>query len=271
MLLATLICLTACGSVYCTGGDCLDPRADAAYAQRKIAKQHRETARRYRLLSTRHWVRRWLQKRLDRLLQSTLAASEDAEIVAREVQRSSAQVGDELSDERLNRPGTLRATVHVIDDPTQPLAFTEIGGHVYVSTGLLIKHTRSCGEAVAVLAHELGHLVLKHPAMLWRHRSDEYHADRLAVLLLHLARYMPDELASFLRRNAESTALRPCPDPFRGAHPPSLRRVKAIEDALVDVANAYPRDSAGCSASERRSFERLQVDLKFGGQTGGQR
>mgnify|MGYP002402428429 CR=1 FL=1 len=52
--------------------------------------------------------------------------------------------------------------VHVIDDLLRAHAFSTPGGHVYVTSGLLLQAT-SEAEVAAVLAHELGHLAARHP------------------------------------------------------------------------------------------------------------
>ena len=51
--------------------------------------------------------------------------------------------------------------VHVIHDE-QENAFATLGGHVFILSGLL-KESESASELIGVLAHELGHVIEKHP------------------------------------------------------------------------------------------------------------
>ena len=65
---------------------------------------------------------------------------------------------------RICRRKTMHYTFTIVDDPAVN-AFSHLGGFVYVHTGLL-KMARQDWELEFVLAHEIGHVDLKHCAVL---------------------------------------------------------------------------------------------------------
>ena len=131
----------------------------------------------------------------------------------------------------------LAYTFVVLDDPSVN-AFALPGGFVHVTRGLLAL-ADSEAELAGVLAHEIGHLVARHPAerysqavavgMALRKASDdgaptdaatgrrslrqwsrvqEVEADRLGIRYLGKAGYDPAAMASFLDKLATQSALR---------------------------------------------------------------
>lgn len=90
-----------------------------------------------------HPITRWVQQRFDRI---------------------TAQAPTVLKQAKLSAPREkMTYTLHVVDDPDRPLAYAKIDGHIYISTGMLLTRIRNCDELAAVLAHEVGHVLLAHP------------------------------------------------------------------------------------------------------------
>lgn len=52
---------------------------------------------------------------------------------------------------------------HLVDEPDVPNAFATLGGHIFVTTGLL-REVSSENALAMVLAHEIAHIKLRHPA-----------------------------------------------------------------------------------------------------------
>jgi predicted Zn-dependent protease len=90
----------------------------------------------------------------------------------REVRRDSLLVRDEVIlgyVERIGReivaaagPGAYEYRFRVVDDP-EINAFAGPAGYVYVHTAILLK-ARNVSEVAGVLAHEIGHVALRHVA-----------------------------------------------------------------------------------------------------------
>lgn len=71
-------------------------------------------------------------------------------------------MGQKIVDVQNDRPD-LAFTFTVIDNDTMINAFAIPGGHVFVYTGLL-KAARSGAEVAGVMAHEIGHITMRHGA-----------------------------------------------------------------------------------------------------------
>ena len=167
----------------------------------------------------------------------------------------------------------LAYTFVVLDDPSVN-AFALPGGFVHVTRGLLAL-ADSEAELAGVLAHEIGHLVARHPAerfsqavavgMALRHVSEfgapsdaasgrrslrqwsrvqEIEADRLGIRYLGKAGYDPAAMASFLDKLATQSALRaaaadgtaPHGD-LLDTHPRTVDRVRKAAAAATATAS----------------------------------
>lgn len=98
-------------------------------------------------------------------------------------------------------------------------------------------------ELAAVVAHELAHNILRHPAQLAANRSveairgNEIEADRLSVWLLADAGYDPRSAIRFWERHKKPL--------IRAAtHPPRRERIAAIEAEIEAMAAARTTDPA---------------------------
>ena len=142
-------------------------------------------------------------------------------------------------------------------------AFAAPGGHIVLMRGL-IDEARSPDEVAGVLAHEMGHVIERHPMKgLIRHlglsaiidafvgdssslveaaaelggvlvtlsygRAAEAEADGSAVALLTAAGMRTDGLAAFFGRLAEKESSSPGIAGFLSTHPPSEARARAID------------------------------------------
>lgn len=124
--------------VRCPGGCVADRRTDESRDAYLARYQRFNTVRHYKRLSKHDPVARWMTNRLARVMHGVRRA-------------------------RLKLPAESAApTVDVIVDK-EPLAFTERGGRIYISTGLLLTRARSCEEVTGVIAHELAHAIEGHP------------------------------------------------------------------------------------------------------------
>ena len=165
----------------------------------------------------------------------------------------------------------------VVRDET-PNAFTIPGAAIYVHTGLL-NFVQSDDELAGVLAHEIGHAYLRHPAkglsramgveyltgllfkpnqatqnkfktmalqlaqggILNRYgREDERQADETGFYILQKAGYQTDGLLRFLRR-LQSLERGGNTMAFLSSHPPTPERIARLEALERSKYQAYSR------------------------------
>lgn len=66
---------------------------------------------------------------------------------------------------KLTGPDALTVKVHYLPEETEPNAFATLGGHIFVTQGLL-NYVTSENALAMVLAHEYAHIELRHPITL---------------------------------------------------------------------------------------------------------
>jgi Zn-dependent protease with chaperone function len=182
-----------------------------------------------------------------------------------------------------------RITVHVLDSEFVN-ALAAPGGHVVLFAGL-IEEAESADEVAGVLAHEIGHVVNRHPIEgLVRNlgislivesligdsaslielaadlgtlliessysREDEAEADRAAVDILARADLRADGLARFFERLAakDGAPEQPGLADYFSTHPPSAQRKAAI------AARAAAGGGAALGPAEWRALRRICED-----------
>lgn len=72
------------------------------------------------------------------------------------------ELGQQLADKSALAPD-IQLHFHLIDEPDVPNAFATLGGHIFVTTGLL-REVPSENALAMVLAHEIAHIKFRHPA-----------------------------------------------------------------------------------------------------------
>ena len=162
---------------------------------------------------------------------------------------------------RLAPPGTQRPDIAVIDSDTVN-AFAVPGGQIGIFRGL-IDEAQSPAELAGVLAHEMGHVIKRHPSEamvrsagygilvaalvgdassamqiaartgetllnLAHSRSAEAEADRTAELMLNRAGYDSSGLDTFLSRIGRERGETPHALAFLASHPLTRERVRAM-------------------------------------------
>jgi len=122
-------------------------------------------------------------------------------------------------------------------EPNGALDARTNGWLIEATTGL-IDFVRGPDELAAVLAHELGHVILNHRARIGRvsrgeSRVEELEADRLGVRLADRAGYRPEAALEFWQRMRRKGGAGPS---GLGRHPADSQRVATVEHALRDLA-----------------------------------
>ena len=162
----------------------------------------------------------------------------------------------------------------VVRDPAVN-AFATMGGHVYVTTGL-IQAADNEAQLASVMAHEVGHIEKKHlldqiqQAMVARglvatalgveqnqfanigielllsrpqSREDEFQADQVGLSILREADYATSAMPAFMRKLLQADRGGGGPR-FLSTHPAVADRVKALESAIrTGPTNACDEDS----------------------------
>ncbi len=173
-----------------------------------------------------------------------------------------------LAIAKQERPDIKKWTVRVIDDPKTVNAFATGGGDMYVYTGLLLD-AKDGAEVAGVLAHETGHVVLRHVErqmvdafglegiaalalgknpgalqqlvagvagkglMLANSRDDESEADRYGVEHASKAGYDPHGLVRFFERLLQQQGKEPGIAKWLSDHPTTPDRIAAV-NALIE-------------------------------------
>lgn len=166
----------------------------------------------------------------------------------------------------------------VVEDKS-PNAFTIPGGKIYIHTGLL-KFATDENEIAGVIAHEVAHAYLRHPAksvsramgaerlaslifkdtqgqlktlalqlagggILTRYgRQDEYEADEIGYLILKRSGYKTDGLLRFLRKLQGLQTTSRSPLDFLSTHPPTpdrIARLEAMEKGQIVSSQSAPQ------------------------------
>lgn len=72
------------------------------------------------------------------------------------------ELGQQLAENSALAPD-IELHFHLLDEPDVPNAFATLGGHIFVTTGLL-REVPSENALAMVLAHEIAHIKFRHPA-----------------------------------------------------------------------------------------------------------
>jgi len=165
--------------------------------------------------------------------------------------------------------------VRVFADDT-PNAFALPGGKIGVNSGML-KVARTDDQLAAVLAHEVGHVVARHPSeqmsqsaaiqtalgaagvgdeavgqlvqmatgvgQLSFSRSAEAEADRIGLEYMARAGYNPEEAITLWQNMEAATAEAGQPPEFLSTHPNPEHRIENIRAALPEVMPVYRANS----------------------------
>jgi predicted Zn-dependent protease len=159
----------------------------------------------------------------------------------------------------------------LFDEPT-PNAFALPGGKIGVNSGML-DVARTQAQLAAVLAHEVGHVVARHPSELMSQnaaiqtalgtagvtegavgelvqlvtgvgalsfsRSAESEADRIGLEYMAQAGYDPRAAIELWQNMQAATAESGSPPEFLSTHPNPANRIAAIEAVLPEVMPLY--------------------------------
>lgn len=163
----------------------------------------------------------------------------------------------------------------LFEDET-PNAFALPGGHIGVNTGLL-KIAKTDDQLAAVLAHEVGHVVARHPSeqmsqsaaiqtalqtagvgdeavgqlvqmatgvgQLSFSRTAESEADRIGLQYMARAGYNPEAAIALWQNMEAATAQQGRPPEFLSTHPNPAHRIEDIKAALPKVMPVYRANS----------------------------
>lgn len=89
--------------------------------------------------------------------------SEDRQALVLHAENAIQELGQRLT-QHSNVPKDIKPSFHLLDLDT-PNAFATLGGHVFVTTGLLLEIESENGLAM-VIAHEIAHIKNRHPIQL---------------------------------------------------------------------------------------------------------
>ncbi len=164
-------------------------------------------------------------------------------------------------------PAGIKFTFKVVDDPATINAFAMPGGYVYFYTGLIKKAT-SEAEVMAVMTHEVAHVVRRHVAQrlvanygaqallgaalgenpglageiaggivgngyLLKHSRDaESDADAVGIRWIITANYAPEGYVSFFEKLAAGGG---SPPEFLSTHPDPSNRVQSAKDYIKNL------------------------------------
>lgn len=159
--------------------------------------------------------------------------------------------------------------IHVVDDAKTVNAFATPGGHLYVTTGLLMA-AEDEAEVAGVIAHEAGHVVARHSArqlvnmmglqtvaaialgenpnqlsllaanlaanglLLAHSREDEHESDRYGVLYASRAGYDPRGITRFFKKLQTKQGDMPRQLVWLSTHPATSERIRRVDDLIAD-------------------------------------
>ena len=165
--------------------------------------------------------------------------------------------------------GGIEWHVHVIADDETVNAFATPGGHLYVTTGLLLAADDEA-EVAGVLAHEAGHVVARHSArqlvnlfglqaiaslalgenpgllaalaanvaanglLLAHSRQDEFEADVYGVNYAAKAGYDPRGITRFFKKLQAEQGEIPRELVWLSTHPATGERIERVEEIIAD-------------------------------------
>jgi predicted Zn-dependent protease len=178
--------------------------------------------------------------------------------------------------------------LHVIDADGIPNAFALPGGHLYLTTGMILV-AKDCAEVAGVLAHEIGHVVERHAveaaeaekAGNWLsrlvfgggdgggaasalfnvmqgtafNRRDESEADAVAVRVAGESGYDPSGVVRFLERAAGGGKT-----DFFDTHPATPERSAHVAEVIADLWPGGAPDGRECPKLAGR-LETVQARL----------
>lgn len=191
-------------------------------------------------------------------------------------------IGQSIVKHQTDRPDTggLKFSFTVIAQDTVVNAFSLLGGHVFVYTGL-IKAAKNEAELAAVIAHEIGHITNRHGvlalcasqflndatklvvgdssligqvmnsmAMLQFSKGNEYQADTCAVKFLIASGYNPYGMKTFLGTLKALYGDTPTMfEPFSD-HPTNTSRIELVGQA-ISRHDPTPADSTSLLYADR--------------------
>jgi predicted Zn-dependent protease len=179
----------------------------------------------------------------------------------------------------------LNFTFTLIDNDTTLNAFAVPGGHVFVYTGLL-KASASSAEVAGVLAHEIGHVTMRHGAnqlmkssalsivnqilfggdstsianavlsicenllFLKFSRDDEYQADSCSVKYTVASQYNPFGMIHFFQTLSAKYGGGMGSFEVLSTHPDTDKRIQAVERVIGKTAGAPADDSTWTYTTE---------------------
>jgi beta-barrel assembly-enhancing protease len=186
-------------------------------------------------------------------------------------------MGAKIVGVQKDRP-TIKFDFTLIDNDTMINAFAIPGGHVFVYTGLL-KAAKSGAEVAGVMAHEIGHVTMRHGAkqlmkasavdvvnqilfgdsssvagavaqvcesllFLKFSRNDEYQADSCAVAYTVAADYNPYGMKYFFQTLKAKYGGGMGPFEVVSTHPDTQKRIDEVVRIAKKTPNAPPDDGS---------------------------
>jgi len=180
----------------------------------------------------------------------------------------------------------------VVDDPETVNAFALPGGHLFVYSGLILQAENEA-EVAAVLAHEVAHVALDHPAqqlaarigvdtlraialgerpgaiaqlasgiaaqgyVAAHSREQEEEADRYGLFYLAGAGYDPNAMVSFFRKLDRLQGSEPdLVSRFFASHPSTPERIQLLEGTIRE------QRLRGKATAQVGGFEQIQARLR---------
>jgi beta-barrel assembly-enhancing protease len=185
-----------------------------------------------------------------RVVSAIDAGREGADHIARlEADLSNARTGTSLDIEKAGERAGVKQSLHFASDPGCTSRFellpsgklnARADGEAVRITTAVVNETRDDSELAFVLAHEMAHNIMGHPARLkaqgrsaGRVRATEIEADQMAIKLMRGAGYDSLAAARFWARFGKKTGFGIFSD---GTHLRTKARVQLLEEAAAQPA-----------------------------------